>query len=286
MESSSSRDEEETVRGGRAYLGGAAVLCAGIAFAEAPAVVPPWGKGESPEQRAILEKTTVCTDRKSHFVVVAPEEQKGSQLYTGDGSRFVAVRPSQWGLAGTMFLDPRFVLKTANSNFRGADIRIHSEVEVDSQKKTCKVRCGDREIPLQILEPGKATPLLIAAKYEPNPQKYAPHALLRDDRGNYYYVERGIDPDNEKDFRLYVGPRGNMQLQKMTNIVADSEGEIFSTKKGELRMVVDRVQASVWIDKKQRYELRTLPVKDNMTLIYTDLGVYAGVRLGTPCDDL
>jgi hypothetical protein len=29
-----------------------------------------------------------------------------------------------------------------------------------------------------------------------------------------------------------------------------------------------------------------LPLDDNRVLIYTDLGVYAGQRLGTPCDDL
>jgi hypothetical protein len=28
------------------------------------------------------------------------------------------------------------------------------------------------------------------------------------------------------------------------------------------------------------------PIEDNRVFIYTDLGVYAGQRLGTPCDDL
>jgi hypothetical protein len=35
-----------------------------------------------------------------------------------------------------------------------------------------------------------------------------------------------------------------------------------------------------------RILLISLPLDDNRVLIYTDLGVYAGQRLGTPCDDL
>ena len=29
-----------------------------------------------------------------------------------------------------------------------------------------------------------------------------------------------------------------------------------------------------------------LPIDDNAVMIYTDLGVYTGQPLGTPCDDL
>ena len=29
-----------------------------------------------------------------------------------------------------------------------------------------------------------------------------------------------------------------------------------------------------------------VPVEDNAVMIYSDLGVYAGENLGTPCDDM
>ncbi|HEX8538017.1 MAG TPA: hypothetical protein VF664_11180, partial [Cystobacter sp.] len=64
-----------------------------------------------------------------------------------------------------------------------------------------------------------------------------------------------------------------------------SEGQIFSTKRGDLRLVVEREQPSLWIENKKRTELRAVPIEENMPLIYNELGVYTGARLGTPCDD-
>ena len=63
-----------------------------------------------------------------------------------------------------------------------------------------------------------------------NPHQREPHALLRDDRGVYYFVDRGRTEGAEKNFRLWVGPKGAMVLQKMTNVVSDSAGDIVSTK--------------------------------------------------------
>ena len=71
----------------------------------------------------------------------------------------------------------------------------------------------------------------------------------------------------------------------MTNVVSDSEGDIFATKSGELRLVLDRKE-SAWVKGKQRTALELLPLEDNVQLIYSELGVYAGEPLGTPCDVL
>jgi hypothetical protein len=49
--------------------------------------------------------------------------------------------------------------------------------------------------------------------------------------------------------------------------------------------VVDREAPSTWIEKQKKTELRTVPISENLPLIYNELGVYTGVRLGTPCDD-
>jgi hypothetical protein len=68
-------------------------------------------------------------------------------------------------------------------------------------------------------------------------------------------------------------------------VVSDSEGDIFATKQGTLRMVLGKSE-SLWAKGKQEQKLVQLPVADNRLLIYTDLGPYLGQRLGTPCDDL
>lgn len=248
------------------------------------AIEPPWGKGESLGEQLTLEQTAVCADGKGHYVVLAPHEQKGKQLFYGDGKTFTQVPLPPFGAAGTDFLEPRFLNPTANPNFRGIDWRVYSGVELDKEKNKCELRCGEHTTALTVVEPEKAAKLLKEAKYEPNPQKFVPYALLRDLAGKYYLVERGFE--NEKSFRVHVGPKGAMKLQEMKDIVSDSEGQIFSTKKGELRLVVDKAEAPVWIEgAKKKVELKVVPITENLPMIYNELGVYAGVRLGTPCDD-
>jgi hypothetical protein len=264
-------------------LGGTAAAPSGTASG----LEPPWGRGASLGEQLVLEKTSVCTDGKGHYVVVAPHEKTNHQLFYGDGKTFVQVPRPPWGISGTDFLEPRFFNKGANENFRGHDFRVYSGVELDKEKKTCAVRCGERTTPFTLVEPEQAQKMLTSAKYEKNPQKYVPYALLRDTKGSYYLVEKGFHPEDEKSFRVHVGQKGSLKLQQMKDIVSDSEGQIFSTKKGELRLVVDRSQSPVWIEgAKKKVELRVVPITENLQMIYNELGVYSGARLGTPCDDL
>ncbi|WPB81017.1 hypothetical protein KYC5002_18015 [Archangium violaceum] len=243
------------------------------------------GQGEKLSERLRLEKIRVCTDNKGHYVALMPHERQTVQLAYGDDKKLVQVASPPWVLSGYHFLEPRFFNKTMNSSFRGLDMRVYSEVELSDEKKTCAVRCGDRTIPFTLLESEKAQELVQKATIEPNPQQYVPYALLRDQQGRYYLVERGFQPGQERSFRVYIGPKGNLQQQKMTDIVSDSEGEIFATKKGELRLLLDRAASSTWLEKKKKTELRSVPVDENLPLIYNELGVYTGARLGTPCDD-
>ena len=71
----------------------------------------------------------------------------------------------------------------------------------------------------------------------------------------------------------------------MTNVVSDSEGDVFSTKTGSLRLIIDR-RESTWIEGEKPRKLMLVPVRQNLGLIYNELGIYAGQRQGTPCDDL
>ncbi|MFP2925339.1 hypothetical protein ACLESO_08995 [Pyxidicoccus sp. 3LG] len=264
----------------------AASLACSASLAAEP-VTPPWGKEENLGQKMLMEATTVCTDGKGHYVVLAPKEDENhSELYYGDGKTFVEVpSPGPYASSGS-FLEPRFYNKDANPNFRGMDYRVISNVDLDKKEKSCSLRCGERKIPFTLVDGGQAAELLRKAAYQPNPQKYAPYALLRDTKGNYYFVDRGFHPSEQKSYRVFIGQRGALKQQKMTNVVSDSEGEIFSTKKGDLRLVLDKGKPSVWIENtSKQHELREVPVRENLPLIYNDLGVYEGVKLGTPCDD-
>jgi hypothetical protein len=261
-------------------------LACGASLAADP-VTPPWGKEENLGQKMLMEATSVCTDGKGHYVVMAPQEDANQNaMYYGDGKTFVVVDPPGPYASSNSFLDPRFFNKDSNPNFRGMDYRVISSVDLDTKEKSCSLRCGTKQIPLTLVDGAQAAELLRKATFQPNPQQYAPHALLRDTKGNYYFVDRGYQPAQQKSYRVFIGPRGTLKPQKMTNVVSDSEGEIFSTKKGELRLVLDRDKSSMWIENtKKTFELRQVPVHENLPLIYNDLGVYEGMRLGTPCDD-
>jgi hypothetical protein len=260
------------------------------------AEAPPWGKGETLGERMALEKTAVCTDGKSHYVVLAPSDKQSVQLYYGDGKMFHRVPLPPWVLTGEDFFEPRFFAPSKNSNFRGLDMRLFSSVNHDVSKQSCSVSCGPRTTPLSIMDEETKKTLLRAASYEPPLQTRAPHRLARDEEGRYFYVDKGNTPETEKSFRLYVGPKGAMKLQKMTNAVADTEGEIFTTKSGSLRYVTDRQKPPTWLQGKKKVALTVVPIEsvdeksgepiNNYQLIYNELGVYLGQKLGNPCDDL
>ena len=123
-----------------------------------------------------------------------------------------------------------------------------------------------------------------ARYYKPRWERRA-HALARNDRGEYYYVDRQREPEDSKDFRLFAGSKGAMKQQRLTQVDSDSGGDVFTTKKGALSLVPSKSEAA-WVVGKTKTELMLLPVEDNTQLIYSELGVYKGEGLGTPCDDL
>jgi hypothetical protein len=257
-------------------------------------LLPAAAEAEAPSQPAPIDvdaatraKMAVCTDGKSHYVAISPTENRA--LYYGDGKDLSQVLSDSHGmLAGYEFLEPRFVAPTYNDNFRGLDMRIYSAVEYKPEDKTCKLRCGERSQALTALAPADAKKLVTDATFRKSPRTREAHALARDDHGVYYYVDRGNTEQTKQSFRVFVGKKGAMKLQKMKDVASDSEGEVYSTATGDLRLITskrDQPEYS-WIQKGKVAKLTVLPVGPNLNLIYTSLGVYTGERFGTPCDDM
>ena len=145
--------------------------------------------------------------------------------------------------------------------------------------------CEKREIDFKPVPEAESRQIIAGARFHRPRWKRQSYWLARDERGNYYYVDRLRDPPGNTAFRLWVGPKGALKPLKMTNIVSDSKGDIFSTKGGELRLVSNAVDGK-WIKGKETQKLTVVPIEDNHVLVYSDLGVYDGEKLGTPCDDL
>jgi hypothetical protein len=224
---------------------------------------------------AVKDKLKVLTDGKRHFVAVVPFGPS-EHLYYGDGTSFYAQRVFGSSSSGSESFD---------FTFWEPRVKARYQASFEFREGKFRVQCQERKTELHPLPDEEARALLDRARFFAPRWRHRAHALARNERGTYYYVDRLREPEDSKSFRIFAGPKGSTRPLKMINVVSDSEGEVFATRSGDLRLVLARNEA-VWVQKKTRTRLIPLPVEDNHVLIYSDLGVYTGQRLGTPCDDL
>lgn len=230
-------------------------------------------------------RTDVCRSPDGEHVVVLYPHTTDTTLGLGYGTpERLFHTPQPPLLPRGWFFEPREFAPGHNENFRGADLRYYSNVEVDRDAGACAVTCGERETAWTLLPTAEATPLLRGAERVPGPFDRVPHALARDRRGTYYYVDRGATEATANDFRVYRGPRGNLRRLEMRDVASDSEGQVLSTASGDLRLILDTDRAQ-WIRGRRARDLRQIPVRENYGLIYGELGVYLGQRFELPCDD-
>jgi hypothetical protein len=268
----------------RAYLPSVMVLWAGCSAAVA--ATPP--KQDAPATADIAEvkdKLTVWTDGKKHYLALALTTSSDSPVFwSADGKDFYQLRifggGSEGGDADLKRLDRVFWEPRVEAPYQGS---FDYKAENKTQKLT--VQCSERKSELKLLPTAEVKALVDGAKFYKARWNRRAYALARDNTGKYYYVDNQREPEHAKNFRLWAGPKGAMKAQKMVNVVSDSEGDIFATKSGQLRLVLDKHETT-WIQNEKKTKLVYLPVEDNHIMIYTDLGVYTGEPLGTPCDDL
>jgi len=242
--------------------------------------------GQTLADEVVIAQTDVCVAPDEEHVVFVHPHRRGTPMGISYGTTetvFHAPQPEMLGRG--WFFEPREIGENRNT-FRGFDLRFYSYVEVDDENpEACKVVCGDRETAWTRLPAERAREVLANAETRPTPFDREPYALARDRRGVYYYVDRGNTPDSREDFRVYRGRRGNLERLQMQDIVSDSEGQIFATASGSLRLLVDADDSARWIEGERPKELRRVPVEENYNLIMDQLGVYLGERLELPCDD-
>ncbi|MCL2626407.1 MAG: hypothetical protein FWD46_06300 [Cystobacterineae bacterium] len=147
--------------------------------------------------------------------------------------------------------------------------------------------CGKkRKTLLQPVPAEEAKTIVEKAQFYERRFMREPHLLVRNDAGTYYYVDKS-SKEGEKDYQFFIGKRGQLKKAKLKNIVRDSEGEIFATPNGSLRIVVGRDEI-YWVHGKQKQALVRIPVEQNINLpfVWNDLGMYANKKMDTPCDDI
>lgn len=253
-----------------------------VAYAALLAMTPD-GASQTLGAQLVAEQTAVCSDAdQKRVVLVGPKEGPHGGLAYGDGTRFYRVRTPEM-LGSGWFFSPRHQNDAHAEDFRGLDLRLFSHVEPDLAKGTCTLACGTAQKQLMLVTGAAKEAILARAAFEPSPHRREPYALARDPHGTYYFVDRGNTPETARDFKLYRGKRGKLRPLVMKDLASDSEGEIFASKSGTLRLSV-RGQTAQWTAGATS-NLSLLPIGENLGLIYNELGVYLHERLGIPCDD-
>ena len=235
----------------------------------------------------------------SRFVVLAPE--KADEL-----GRFIVVDPQLeddnffFGNAETLYRLPvrgygaekgadgiahKLGLHIVTRNVR----RNASDLSLKDGK--WEMACEDRKTAWKAVDDETKATLFKSAQFMEQQWRKSAYGLARDDSAVYYYVERSYasveNPDiyrpGSDGFRLFVGKAGEMKQTELKNVANDSAGLVFATKTGDLRFVLKKAEAS-FTKRKRTKKLTYLEPRDNVYLIYNELGVYEGESFGTPCD--
>jgi hypothetical protein len=215
----------------------------------------------------------VLSDGEGTVIAVDKEWTDDHWLFYGDGKTMYRLRVFGGGSDGSA--------GTWDYNFWSPRVQSGSIAKTAGPKFV--LSCGKDDTELKQLADADAKKMLDAAVWKKPMWHRQAQFLARDDHGTYYYVDRMRDEYGGKGHRIFVGPKGGMKEMPMTNVVSDSKGEIYATKRGELRFIT-ATDAASWVNGATKTDLTIVPVEDNVPMIYRDLGVYEG-SLGTPCDD-
>jgi len=274
---------------------GAVLLCASVAFlaaeaaatAQPPAIATPGKRPQRLPDEVDVDRVKpdmlVLHDGHGHYLALVALREMAMTFY-GDGRTFHQLRVT------TSFA----AAKVGNSSRRfWSPISTDADIILDTGGKWT-VRCSDRTTPMVPLDPEQNREMLAGARFMKPFWKRQAHALARDERGTYYYVdmvrddrppmERADDPNPVRGYRLYVGRKGRMKEQRLTDTVDDSKGLVLSTRAGDLAIETGLRSALFTAGRGKPRSLVYLPVEDNLLLIYRDLGLYK--KLGIPCDDM
>lgn len=217
----------------------------------------------------------VLTDGKGRFVAYDPVRESFDPFWSGTAEKLFAQRVSGGSSEGNVAFDMVFWEPRAKARWQaGFGMRDNAYF----------LQCGDNKITLLPLdEPSRQRFLEKAAFFEPRWRRQA-WLLAKDDVGDYWYADRLREPKGEaSDWRLFAGPKGKLAPVPLTDVSADSDGELFVTPKGRLRRSGNVVE---WIDPvtRQKTPFKDMPIESNAAFAYGQLGVYAQEQLGSACD--
>ena len=262
--------------------GGPAGAEAGRPAGKAPgrASPPPWVEEPATLPSEALARLALWRDAEGRLIAAVPFGGLDDPMLAGDAGalhmqRVFGGRSDAVGFE-MVFWEPR--------------ARVPAEASFDVREGKGKLYCKDRIIAFEHVPEAEAKAVLAKARLLAFRWRRYAHALARDDDGNYFYVDGARnafgDPAEDRAFRLYSGVRGRLEPRELIDAFKDSEGEVFVTTGGKLRLFkgADGKRAAEWQGPGARTRVTWLDTQANGALVYGGLGVYRGERLGTPCD--
>jgi hypothetical protein len=247
-------------------------------------LVAPAAAEDSDEVKAIRTSGLVLTDGKNHYfafpVAEHPKTWPDSEpdvnqiYYFGDGKTFHKVAVSSY--ESSAFKHSR--------SWQNIDRRFARGSRLTFLDGEYAMECGAKTTRLTAVAPVSARKLVSKAAFVP-PRPWRREVALGRDGTTYYYVDKA-QFDDESDYRLYIGKRGAMKLQKLVGSAVDTGGIVLSTKAGSARIVFAPAFTITWETKTKTVDLVEISIEENLALIYDGLGVHTGKRFGVPCDDL
>lgn len=216
----------------------------------------------------------VLTNEAGQFYVTPAKYMSDAMVFFGDGKTMYQQRIIGSGSSGDGALDysvwaPRVV------GLQQGSIDIKPD---GSGTAYCNSEHPTKLVPAS---PADSTRVLTKAVFKAPLWKRQAKFLARDNTGVYFYVD--VLREGGKGHRVYVGAKGQMKQMPMTTLVDDAAGQIYGTKRGELRIVANTGDKATWRKGKKVEELVVLDPSDNRYLIYRELGIYG--QLGSLCDD-
>lgn len=239
------------------------------------------------DAKAARDVGTLLTDGKGHYLAFTgpdPDPVDGAhderKIFYGDGKVFFLVEVGEFGWSSGIGEWSISDGRSSQEGWRSTLRRKHGAYSM-----TC--RSKDNPTVLTPLASADARKLLAKAAFKERRLQRKAFALGRDGT-TYYYVDNARRPDENSDFRLYVGKRGGMKRLKIKHINNDTDGVLLTAKEGTLRITVKpKPTALSWGAKpSKQVGLTLVPTESNSELIYNELGVYTGVPFGVPCDDM
>lgn len=216
----------------------------------------------------------VLTSEAGQFYVVPAKYMSDALVFFGDGKTMYQQRVIGSGSSGDGALDfSVWAPRAVGLQQGGIDIKPDG-----SGTAHCNAEHPTKLVPAS---PADTTRVLTKAVFKAPLWKRQAKFLARDNAGVYFYVD--VLRDGGKGHRVYVGAKGQMKAMPMTTLVDDAAGQIYGTKRGELRIVANAGEKATWRKGKKVEELVVLDPYDNRYLIYRELGIYG--QLGSICDD-